>query len=267
MSYSIAPSGLKLTDFTTVHELALPAHRHHWPVVVLVHAGCLVQDDEHHLAPGGIRLAPAGAVHDLRLAPGTRLTVVECDPGGLVGSHPFWRRRGEALLRPPELLGKSLRWTRAPAGFPGGVSLEVEDDILRLLSAEARATDGRTVRQIPVALAELHDAIVANPAAALRPGTLAGHLGIHRVQLGRLAREFLGRPLWHVVMSARLNEARRYLLESSLAIARVAELSGFCDQSHLHRAFRRRFGASPGEFRRMYQASNTGRGASATLSA
>lgn len=266
MAYSIGPTGLRLTDFSTTPEHRLPAHGHHWPVVVLVHAGRLEQQPEGTLSPGGVRLAPAGAAHDLILYAGTRLTVIECDPNGLVGSHPLWRQLKAAILRSADDVGRPLHWRSTPVGYPGGASLEVEDDLLRLLSAEARKIDGRPLRPVPAELAALHDAIVADPGAALRPGALADRLGVHRVQLGRLAREFLGRPLWHVVMSARLNQARGYLLDTSLAVARIADLSGFCDQSHLHRAFRRRFGVGPGEFRRMYQASKTQREASATFS-
>lgn len=266
MPYSIAPSGLRLTDFCTRSELTLAAHTHHRPILALVQSGRLEQVGSGTLVPGGVRLAPAGVVHDMRLDAGTRLTIIECDPTGLVGSHPVWRRLTAALLRAPDALGKPLAWTQAPSGYPGGVRLEVEDDILRLLSAEERLLDRRHTRPMPAELAILHDAILADPGAEFRPGVLAGRLGVHRVQLGRLAREFLGRPLWHVVMSARLNQARGYLLDSSLAIARIAELSGFCDQSHLHRAFRRRFGSAPGEFRRMYQSSKTAPRAIATLS-
>jgi AraC-like DNA-binding protein len=42
-----------------------------------------------------------------------------------------------------------------------------------------------------------------------------------------------------------------------MSLAGIAEVAGFCDQSHLNRAFRRRFGVSPGNFRRMFQASKT----------
>jgi AraC-like DNA-binding protein len=266
MPYSIAPSGLRLTDFCSASDLTLASHTHSRPILALVQSGRLDQVGSGFLTPGGVRVAPAGVVHDMRLEAGTRLTIIECDPRGLAGSHPVWRRLGAALLRSPDTLGRPLRWTQAPAAHPGGGRLEVEDDILRLLSAEERLLDRRHTRPMPAELATLHDAILADPGAEFRPGALAGRLGIHRVQLGRLAREFFGRPLWHLVMSARLNQARRYLLDSSLAIARIAELSGFCDQSHLHRAFRRRFGSAPGEFRRMYQSSKTTARVPATLS-
>lgn len=265
MPYSIAPSGLRLTDFHTTSDLALPSHGHHRPVVAMVQVGRLEQSPGSVLLTGGVRLAPAGAIHDLRLDAGTGLTIIECDPRGLVGSHPIWRQLPGVVLLASEAVGRPLAWTATPDGYPGGVPLEVEDDVLRLLSTESRQLDGRLPRQIPQEIAALHEAILADPAAELRPGVVARRLGIHRVQLGRLAREFLGRPLWHLVMSARLNQARGFLLDSSLAIARIAELSGFCDQSHLHRAFRRRFGTSPGMFRRMYQASKTYHGVLPTL--
>ena len=47
---------------------------------------------------------------------------------------------------------------------------------------------------------------------------------------------------------AKLNDARR-LLRAGQDIAAVAAETGFSDQSHLGRCFRRVFGVTPGRFR------------------
>ncbi len=265
MPNAITPSGLRLAQVETSADLVLPHHGHCRPVLCFLQSGGLEQAGTPGvLRSGGVRLAPAGAAHDLRLLPDTRLTVVECAPTGMAGAHPFWSLTSTAVLLPAAALVQQLARVVAPAA-PGGVTFELEDATLRLLAAERRRVTGLEVRPQPAGLANIVHDILREPARPVRLGDLARTAGIHRVQLGRWASEWLGRPLWHMVVSARLELARRYLLGSALPLARIAELSGFCDQSHLTRAFRSRFGAAPGRFRRMLQASKTPRTAAAML--
>jgi AraC-like DNA-binding protein len=259
MPRTIAPSGLSLSRVETRREILLAAHGHHHPVLCLLQSGALEQaGPDGRLTPGGLRLAPVGARADLRLAGSTRLTLIECASDSIVGGHPFWRTATVGHLLDSD--GSVARLAAAlehPAG-PGGPGFMAEDAMLQLLAAEHRRALGLEIRPRPAAFANLIHALLAAPAAAVRLGTLARDAGTNRVQLGRWSREWLGRPLAHFVMSARLDLARRHLLHTGLPIATVAQLSGFCDQSHLNRAFRRRYGASPGRFRRLYQASKTG---------
>jgi AraC-like DNA-binding protein len=46
----------------------------------------------------------------------------------------------------------------------------------------------------------------------------------------------------------RLAEAARLLRLGGKTIAEIADLTGFCDQSHLDRRFKRAFGQTPREF-------------------
>jgi AraC-like DNA-binding protein len=48
----------------------------------------------------------------------------------------------------------------------------------------------------------------------------------------------------------RLDRARRLMLESDITVGDLASTVGFRDVSHFSRSFRRRFGASPGEYRK-----------------
>jgi AraC-like DNA-binding protein len=54
----------------------------------------------------------------------------------------------------------------------------------------------------------------------------------------------------HTVLERRLANAARALRESSASIAEIAMACGFGDLSHFGRAFRRRFGCTPREWRR-----------------
>ena len=73
--------------------------------------------------------------------------------------------------------------------------------------------------------------------------------GMSREGFSRRFRRLHGMPPQMFRLSGRLNEARR-LLRVGQPLADVAAETGFSDQSHLGRCFRRAFGVTPGQYRR-----------------
>lgn len=78
---------------------------------------------------------------------------------------------------------------------------------------------------------------------------LAAAAGIGKFRLIRLFRERTGLPPHALQVAHRVRAARR-LLEAGHTIAETAAATGFADQSHLHRHFRRSLGFTPGEYQR-----------------
>jgi AraC-like DNA-binding protein len=76
---------------------------------------------------------------------------------------------------------------------------------------------------------------------------LAGAVGLSRFQLYRQFRERYGVAPSAYLRQVRLREARRRLATGA-AIAEVAFATGFADQSHLTRWFRRTYGITPGVY-------------------
>ena len=73
---------------------------------------------------------------------------------------------------------------------------------------------------------------------------LARAAGVSRHRLSRLFRTAYGMPPHRFQLAHRIREARR-MLERGVAVAEVAQATGFFDQSHLHRHFRRTLGITP----------------------
>jgi len=78
---------------------------------------------------------------------------------------------------------------------------------------------------------------------------LAADAGISRFRLTRAFVAAHGLPPHAYLLSVRLNAARQRLAAGEAA-ADVAASCGFTDQAHLTREFRRRFGTTPGTYRR-----------------
>ncbi len=80
---------------------------------------------------------------------------------------------------------------------------------------------------------------------SLRLVDLAAAAGISRCYFSRLFHSSFGQPPHQYLLELRLQRARSLLEARQRPIADVAAMTGFSDQSHLTRCFRRRFGTTP----------------------
>lgn len=83
----------------------------------------------------------------------------------------------------------------------------------------------------------------------LSVGELADHVGLSPAHFAREFKRATGTSPHAFVMERRLERAWR-LLAAGKTIADAAAWSGFCDQAHMSRLFKIRFGVTPGVFRR-----------------
>ena len=87
--------------------------------------------------------------------------------------------------------------------------------------------------------------------------TIAREMCVHPVYLCRVFSEQFHCTLGEYIRELRTLRAWQLIGLGNASIAGVASHSGFADQSHLNRVFRRRFGVSPGEYRRRIQDGST----------
>jgi AraC-like DNA-binding protein len=113
-------------------------------------------------------------------------------------------------------------------------------------SARHTRRDDRALR---LALEYLHDRSRENVGL----DELAAAAGIGKFRLVRLFRDRAGLTPHAFQVAQRIRAARR-LLEAGESAGRTAVLTGFADQSHLHRHFRRSVGMTPGQYRRRFDA-------------
>jgi AraC-like DNA-binding protein len=177
------------------------------------------------------------------------------------------RRLLGAVTRHLELSDESLNFTGARV-----LSAQALESGRRLLSA--LRTDGLVVKRV-AALVEfieilirdspLEEITIDESGVATRIRSfLQEHLSgdVHNAQLAslvsltpfhliRVFHRVVGVPPHRYAMLVRIRRAEQ-LLRAGVPIADVAHQSGFCDQSHLNRCFRRILGVTPGEYRKTY---------------
>lgn len=99
------------------------------------------------------------------------------------------------------------------------------------------------------AATRVHDLLHDRFADDLGADDLAREVGLSRFQVCRQFREVYGMPPSDYLRQVRLRDARRRLAVGE-PIGMVALATGFADQSHLTRWFRRTYGITPGVYRR-----------------
>ena len=129
--------------------------------------------------------------------------------------------------------------------------LECETLLFEWLCAAAgdppeRSQSRRAARRDP-ALRRARELLCDELAANVTLDELAGAVGISRHRLTRLFRAAHGMPPHRFQLAHRIGAARR-MLERGVPVAEVALDTGFVDQSHLHRHFRKTLGMTPARY-------------------
>src|SRR5207249_3454628 len=106
---------------------------------------------------------------------------------------------------------------------------------------------GLTRRQVR----QLTDYIRAHLSEDLSLDALAQQAGFSPYHFARVFRRTMGESPHHYVLRQRLEKAQR-LLNEPVPLAHVALESGFANQSHFTRTFKRHLGLTPGAYRRAW---------------
>lgn len=86
-------------------------------------------------------------------------------------------------------------------------------------------------------------------AAAIRLEELAAMVNLSPLKLLRLCNQVWGLPPHRYLVQIRVQQAKRFIA-AGFPLAEVAAMTGFADQSHLNRHFKRLVGVTPGQYQR-----------------
>jgi AraC-like DNA-binding protein len=181
-----------------------------------------------------------------------RLLVIELPDvaagnAGLDLSFPDARVGGPALAQRFLALHDMMRLAASSLERESGVASFLQD--LAYFAAARRVDPQRRSDLVAVRVAaqHLHDRLAEN----VTLDELAQAAGTSKFHLVRQFRTVTGVPPHTFQIGQRVVRARR-LLEAGTPPATVAALTGFVDQSHLHRHFRRRLGVTPTRYARAF---------------
>lgn len=223
----------------------IDSHAHDWPVLTLYRIGSYREEGEAgaRVFDGpSVVFQPAGAAHADEIgASGLETLAMTFDPDWLspearaaLPRRTCWRPGGAVAA----LSRRLAELWMSPAPDADELRAQTSRFLLNMWSAQVVAQ--------PVWADEIEHWLVSEaPTRAI-----ANDVERHPAWLARAYRAWRGEGLGDTVRRRRVERATLRLRGSSAPLADVAAECGFCDQSHMNRAFRTVLGRTPLEVRR-----------------
>jgi AraC family transcriptional regulator len=220
------------------------AHAHDWPVLALYRIGSFRErTDEASISFDGpsVVLQPAGAAHADEIgARGLETLSLRFDPA--------WLAPGLRAVLPRTTLWRMGGPLGAAAGRLARVWLTADEAGLRAETSRFLA------RMLAASDAPARPSWAAHVDAALEDGIataqIAGAAKLHPAWLARAYRAWRGEGMGETLRRRRVERAMLKLRGGTSPLADIAAECGFCDQSHMNRAFRAVLGRTPLDVRR-----------------
>jgi AraC family transcriptional regulator len=245
IEHCLAPFGVR--DVTVVNEgQEVGRHTHEQAHFMLVLAGQYLRYEGAKVEvvrPPFLLFDPAGTTHDDCFARSEGRFVSLLMLGGmdaLVPGEPRSLRRPEAI-RAALGLARQARWTIADLVALEGAAWEV--------IAEIEEVSG-TIHS-PRWAHDAYDRVMDEAGdAKLSISTIAARSNVHPVHLARVFRQTWGLAPAELLRWRRVERAAELLEKRDMPAAEIAASVGFCDQSHMNRAFKAHFGVPPSQWQR-----------------
>lgn len=250
----IEQCGAIFTNLRHATPRKLPAHAHELPFFALLldgQYGERYQRKDTQFRPFTVHFRPAGVPHQDEVGPlGVRFFEIEI--------RPTWKKRladcSAALdLAHEDCHGGPLLWLgmKMFREFQGAASVDelwVESLLAEMLAYVARMRP-ETVRQEPAWLARIVEKLRAEYWQRFTLDQLSLEAGVHPVHLSRVFRKFAGDGIVDYLHRLRIRAACEQMLTPEIPLAEIGFATGFADQSHFTRAFRKTTGMTPAAFR------------------
>jgi AraC family transcriptional regulator len=131
-------------------------------------------------------------------------------------------------------------------------SLVIEGLTLEMLGETIRESGRTSTSNAPRWLTQVRDLLDARFHENLKLSAIAACVGVHPAHLSRAFHQHYRCTLGDYVRRLRIEEACRALVTSDTSLTEIALTSGFSDQSHFSRTFKRFTGHTPAQHRALF---------------
>ena len=250
-----ATDSYRFTEKAYISKTKLPAHSHEFAHFCLVLAGNYderIGSRDYSRTPTALVYYPPDVSHAESHRSSGRHFLVEIDFNGLERV-----RDCGADLDEPTFLHSSFPIAVAARMYneftqrDSFSALALESMTTELLIASSRkssASDRKPPKWLARAKEYLDDNYLDPPSLT----ELAHAADVHPTHLARTFRKFEKCTAGEYVRRVRLEEARRRIASTDMPLSEIAVETGFADQSHLSRVFKRETNFTPAEFRRVF---------------
>ena len=265
-------SGITFESFDNIPACTVPEHEHPAHFLNLLRSGQVTckwwtnggQTGSAEEGPGTIYILPAGTRDRLTRSGRTDQTMLVIAPNFLAGTleetahlddielTTHWDLRDRHILSVMLALHADLE-DGSPAGPLYGESLGVALACYLIRRYSVHAPRPREYKGgIPtIRLNRVLDFMRQNCTRQTRLWELAEIAGMSPHYFCELFKKSTGLTPHQYSIRCRIDQAKIYLLERQLTLLQVAKATGFMDQSHFTKVFRRIVGVTPTQFREM----------------
>lgn len=250
----VTHSSALFTDLRHFVPRRLPCHSHELPFFGLLLDGLYGERygrETKQFGPFSIMFRPAGIPHQDEIGPqGVRFFHIELRPGWKAQTQEC---SGNLEIPCEDSHGGPMTWLAMKLrhetfGVPKPDELCVDSLLAEMVALTARLPiEGD--RQAPSWLSRLLEKLQVEHCNRLTLDELSREARVHPVHLSRVFRRFQGEGIGEYVHRLRARSACGFLLNPEMTLAEISFTTGFSDQSHFTRAFRKITGMTPNAFR------------------
>jgi AraC family transcriptional regulator len=237
-----------------VHEpgTRVPRHSHERAHVAFVLRGAFTERCERRelaCRPLSVSFLAPGLTHSDDFQDRVRCLLVEIAPGQLDRLREVLPMRDPVFLQGGTAAWLLMRLYQEARETDAASALAVEGLALEVLAAVSREQSASSMGCPPRWLMRAKGLIDARFRESRTHDELAKAVGVHPVHLANQFRKHFNRTIGEHVRGLRIEHATRQLATSDVPLAEIALSSGFADQSHFSKVFKRLAGTTPSQFR------------------
>ena len=246
--------GFTFTESVYSPNLQLPKHCHERAYCCFVLEGAYTEQYEDKIrncSPSTLVFHPSHEDHAEHFHEnGGRLFRIEIEPARL----STMREHTSLSERPADFRGGRLAFlaTHLYREFREedlAAALALEGLILELFAEATRSSAPLRPARPPRWLAQVNDLLHERFSESLTLKTIADSVAVHPVHLVRSFRRFYDSTIGEYLRRLRIEFASQQLASTDTPLATIALASGFADQSHFTRTFKRLTGVTPATYR------------------
>lgn len=246
--------GFVITETTYAAGLKLPTHSHERACFVIALRGSFSEKytkRSRQVKPSTLIFRPAGEEHSEHFDSGeARCLNIEIE-------HDWLQRasvesslvNGSSDYRSSLLTSLSSKLYKELQELDGASALSIEGLTFEIIAEASRRSTEQSKYQIPGWLERAREFIHSHFTESLTLTQIAEVAGVHPIHLAREFRKHFHSSTGEYVTQLRIELACRELAELDTPLAHVASATGFYDQSHFSKTFKRFTGMTPTRYR------------------
>lgn len=255
--YGIVPgkrelSALTLTEVVHTNQVSVPKHSHELAHFQLLLGGSYLENcggKSISSSPMTISWHRPGIVHKDEIgAKGGRFFMIEIQPRSIEIIRQFSELPEDFYARNSPLVWLGYQLYNEFKNWQFCSDLVAEGITLEMLAHSARKKVVAE-KKPPLWLIRVVEKINEEFTENFSTEDLAAEADVHPVHLAAVFRKFYNETMGEYIQKLRLEHASKLLLNREIPLSEIAYESGFSDQSHFTRIFKRFTGITPGAFR------------------